>query len=298
MTSHAIPGTTVPARTRKTARLEGAVLVLILLAVGGAAGAASFTHVHDWTMHNSPSSTGDWFGWANAVITELVPIAALLVMRRRRAAGQPIAYPTALLGAALVLSVTAQLAVAKPGFSGGLVSVIPALAFAALAKLVLGKTPAPEPEPAPQVVPDRPHDRPQPVPAPLTTPAPIVATPSVQEFRPVPAEAVPVASPAVPGAEDDADDVEDVDQVVTAELVTRARQEAAAYLKATGRSITRDELRARLRVANGTAGELLRHLRTAATPAPARGGLGPLTVAARPDSDRAAANGHQAVAAL
>lgn len=297
MTTTAIPGTTVPARTTKGQRFEGAVLVLILLTVGGFAGAASFTHVHDWTMTNSPDNTGDWFGWANAVVSELVPIAALLVMRRRRRTGQPVAYPACLLVGALILSVTAQLAVAKPGFFGGLVSVVPALAFAALAKLVLGKTPAPEPEPVPVIVPDRPHDRPQPVPAPVTAPVLVSAAPSTWEPRPTPAVAVPTPSPAVPAVEDDEDDTDSVDQVVTAELVTRARQEAAAYLKATGRPITRDELRARLRVANNTAGELLRHLRTA-SPAPARGGLGPLTVAARPDTERAAVNGTQAVAAL
>lgn len=118
--------------------LDGLVLVLILLAVGGFAGAASFTHVHDWTMDNSPDATGDWFGWANAVISELVPVASLLVMRRRRSRGQSVAYPAFLLVVTLALSITAQLAVAEPGFTGGLVSVIPALAFAALAKLIIG----------------------------------------------------------------------------------------------------------------------------------------------------------------
>jgi len=122
--------------------LETVVLVVILGVVGWFAGRASFTHVHDWTMDNSPPGTGDWFGWANAVISELVPVASLLVMRRRRRKGQGIAYPTFLLVVALILSVTAQLAVAKPGLAGGVVSVIPALAFAALAKLVIGKPPA------------------------------------------------------------------------------------------------------------------------------------------------------------
>lgn len=126
---------------RRGDQIEGAVLVIILLTVGGFAGAATFTHVHDWTMDNSPPSTGDWFGWANAVVSELVPIAALLVMRQRRRAGQPILYPAFLLVLALALSITAQLAVAKPGLSGGIVSVVPALFFAALAKLVLGKSP-------------------------------------------------------------------------------------------------------------------------------------------------------------
>jgi hypothetical protein len=35
-------------------------------------------------MDNSPDGTDDWFGWANAVISELVPVAALLTIRRRR----------------------------------------------------------------------------------------------------------------------------------------------------------------------------------------------------------------------
>jgi hypothetical protein len=56
-------------------RLEGVAQVLILLVIGGIAAAASFTHVHDWTMANSPDGTGDWFGWANAVVSTLYPSA-------------------------------------------------------------------------------------------------------------------------------------------------------------------------------------------------------------------------------
>ncbi|MFY1617086.1 hypothetical protein [Micromonospora sp. WMMD736] len=36
-------------------RLESAALVAILLIVAGFAGAASFTHVKDWTLDNSPA---------------------------------------------------------------------------------------------------------------------------------------------------------------------------------------------------------------------------------------------------
>ena len=46
--------------------------------------AASFTHVHDWTMRNAPPGTGSWFGWANAVISELTPTAAGIEIRRRK----------------------------------------------------------------------------------------------------------------------------------------------------------------------------------------------------------------------
>ncbi|TDB73327.1 DUF2637 domain-containing protein [Micromonospora sp. KC721] len=125
-----------------TERVEGVVLVLIVLTVGGLAGAASFTHVHDWTMANSPAGTGDWFGWANAAISELLPLAALLTIRRRRRTGGPIGYPMFLLVCAVALSLAAQLAVAKPGLSGWLLSAVPALAFLGLSKLVFSTTPS------------------------------------------------------------------------------------------------------------------------------------------------------------
>ncbi|MGC4862148.1 DUF2637 domain-containing protein [Micromonospora sp. DT41] len=125
-----------------TERVEGVVLVLIVLTVGGLAGAASFTHVHDWTMANSPTGTGDWFGWANAAISELLPLAALLTIRRRRRTGGPIGYPMFLLVCAVALSLSAQLAVAKPGVSGALLSAVPALAFLGLSKLIFSTTPA------------------------------------------------------------------------------------------------------------------------------------------------------------
>lgn len=123
-------------------RAEGVLLVVILLVVGGLAGAASFTHVHDWTMDNSPAGTGEWFGWANAAISELIPLAALLTIRRRRRTGGPVGYPMFLLVCAVCLSLAAQLAVAKPGISGWLLSAVPALAFLGLSKLVLSTKPA------------------------------------------------------------------------------------------------------------------------------------------------------------
>ncbi|WP_234039827.1 DUF2637 domain-containing protein [Micromonospora coerulea] len=129
-------------RPTRAERAESVVLVAILLVVGLAAGAASFSHVHDWTMTNSPAGTPDWFGWANACISELVPVAALLDIRRRRRASKPAGYPLALLVAAAGLSLSAQLAVAKPGLSGGLLSAVPALAFMALVKLVFSSSPA------------------------------------------------------------------------------------------------------------------------------------------------------------
>ena len=124
-------------------RIESALLATILAVVAVAAGWASFTHVHDWTMRHVPAGTPGAFGWVNAVISELVPVAAFLTIRRRRRTGEPIAYPVVLLLASAALSLGAQLAVATRSPSGWLLSAVPALAFMALVKLVFTSTSAP-----------------------------------------------------------------------------------------------------------------------------------------------------------
>jgi hypothetical protein len=63
---------------------------------------------------------------------------------------------------------------------------------------------------------------------------------------------VPGSSPVVP----------DEGTTVPAELVAKARQLDAEHREATGRGITRDKLRARLKVSNGVAGEVLRVVRS------------------------------------
>ncbi|MEU4162672.1 DUF2637 domain-containing protein [Actinoplanes sp. NPDC026670] len=166
-------------------RIEGALLVAILLTVGGFAGAASFTHVKDWTMANSPAGTGEWFGWANAVISELIPMAALLVIRQRRRTGGSVGYPMFLLVCAAGLSLSAQLAVAKPGPSGWLLSAVPALAFLGLSKLVLAGAPTTAAAPSAPAVP-----------ATSITPA----TPSTLAAPAASATSAVSASPATPTA--------------------------------------------------------------------------------------------------
>ena len=133
----------------------------------------------------------------NAVISELVPVAALLTIRRRRRNGQPVGYPMFLLVAAVLLSLAAQLAVAKPGLSGWLLSAVPALAFMGLSKLVLttAPTPAPAPEPARPVTPPASTVEPSPVAA-LAVPEP-VALVDVEPTRPAPVEPTRPA-PVVP----------------------------------------------------------------------------------------------------
>ncbi|MGY0004116.1 hypothetical protein [Micromonospora sp. I033] len=221
-------------------RIEGLVLVLILLTVAGFAGAASFTHVKDWTLANSPAGTGAWFGWANAVISELVPIACLLTIRRRRRSGAPIGYPLFLLIAAAGLSLAAQLAVAKPGISGWLLSAVPALAFMALVKLVLapvkGETPTPAAAPAEPL-------RVQVAEQVTTEPAPPAAITAQ----------IPATEPApTPAAE----------QVnVPAHLLPMARFAAVQHEQSTGAPITAAELADRLDVTPAVAGHILSTIR-------------------------------------
>jgi hypothetical protein len=246
------------AKPSRAERTEGFVLVVILLVVGTLAGLASFTHVHDWTMDNSPTDTPDWFGWANAAISELIPTAALLTIRRRKRMGGPIGYPMFLLICAVALSLAAQLAVAKPGLSGWLLSAVPALAFLGLSKLVLSThltlatVPAPVPagentsQSEPVIVPDG-----------STEPAPSSPEPSRPAVPDTPA--VPVA-PIVPASVPVALLAPPLDPA----MLAAARRVADEHRASTGRDITRDELRAVLRVSNATASDLLRTLRATA----------------------------------
>ena len=135
-------------------RAEAITQVLILLIIAGMVGAASFTHVHDWTMRNAPPGTGSWFGWANAIISELTPTAAGIEIRRRKRQHRTAAYPMAVLIAAAALSLAAQVAQARPSITGWLLAAVPALSFLALTKLIFSRTPA-HPRPPHQPPPRR-----------------------------------------------------------------------------------------------------------------------------------------------
>lgn len=171
---------------------ESALLVLILLAVGAMAMAASFTHVHDFTMRHSPETTPDWFGWANAVISELTPTASLLEVRRRGRRHQSIRFPMWVLIGSTAVSLTANLALAVPSAFGWLVAGLPAIAFGVLTKMVLSGLSAaevptvvevPAPVPAPQVLP-------QPVPAPQVPEVEVLPLPAPVPTGPVPTRLV------------------------------------------------------------------------------------------------------------
>jgi peptidoglycan/LPS O-acetylase OafA/YrhL len=164
-------------------RAEAGARVLILLAIGGMAGAAAFTHVHDLTVaHGQP----DWIGWANAVAVELMAIYLGLEIRARLRAGRPVGLVGVLLVAFALLSLAAQVAEAEPSVWGWTVAAVPSLAFLALVKVVLSA--------APPTTPQAPVDVPTPTPAPLadTVPEP-EARPEPVVYAPVPARAGPSA---------------------------------------------------------------------------------------------------------
>jgi len=206
--------------TSRSDRIEGAIQILILLVIGGMAGAASFTHVHDWTMANAPAGTGGWFGWANAVISELTPTAAGLEIRRRKrqTTHRSIAYPLAVLIAAAALSLSAQVAQAKHSPTGWLLAAVPALAFLALSKLVLSRTGNPAPGP------------------------PIEAQPG---------EDIPPRTPSLPAP---------AGESLAPELLTGARMAAFTHRQATGHDITADALATHLAIPADIAGNLLHAL--------------------------------------
>jgi hypothetical protein len=215
-------------------KTERVVQVLVLIVTAGMAGAASFTHVHDWTMDNAPAGTGSWFGWANAVISELTPIAAGIEIRRRKRVNKPVAYPMAILIAAALLSLTAQVSQARPTLSGWISSAVPALAVLALVKLVLS--------------------------SPADTPAPDTSDtgqhPGTDTDTREPADTTGVVH-----------QVHDLEPVPSGQLLIAARMAAFRHQQDTGQPITTGELADRMDIPPALADSLIDHL-SGETPPP------------------------------
>jgi hypothetical protein len=208
--------------TTRGERAEAVIQILILLLIAGMAGAASFTHVHDWTMRNTPHGTGTWFGWANAIISELTPTAAGLEIRRRKRQHRPVTYPATVLAAAVILSLAAQVAQARPSPTGWLLATVPALAFLALTKLVLSRTP-------PEIIADN-HGH-------TVQPPPPMAKPELE-----PAHTASVSQPY---------------ETTSGQLLTSAQTAAFAHQQATGQPITPVDLASRLGIPPALATSLL-----------------------------------------
>ncbi|MGH3735265.1 MAG: DUF2637 domain-containing protein [Micromonosporaceae bacterium] len=124
-------------------RVEGVAQIVIMLAIGCAAGAASFTHVHNVAAAHGQ---GGWLAWADAVVLELMSIASGLELRRRRRLNMSVQFPAAVLVCAVALSIAAQVLDAEPSVVGWLAAALPALGFLVMVKIALGRTPVGGPE--------------------------------------------------------------------------------------------------------------------------------------------------------
>jgi hypothetical protein len=127
----------------RATRAEGIVQIIIMLAIGGAAGAASFTHVHNVA---DAHGQGGWLAWADAVVLELMSIASGLEMRRRKRQHKPVRFPAAVLGCAVALSIAAQVVEAERSLIGWIAAALPALGFLVMVKIALGRTAPAQPQ--------------------------------------------------------------------------------------------------------------------------------------------------------
>ncbi|GAA1414374.1 hypothetical protein GCM10009662_60610 [Catellatospora coxensis] len=124
------------ARTVVGHRTEDRVQILIMLAIGLAAAAASFTHVHDVAEeHGQPG----WLAWADAVILELMSVASGLELRRRKRLGLGVFFPASVLVVAVLLSLAAQVVEAERSVIGWLAAMLPAVGFLAMVKIAMGR---------------------------------------------------------------------------------------------------------------------------------------------------------------
>ncbi|MET7965452.1 DUF2637 domain-containing protein [Micromonospora sp. NPDC005305] len=261
------------ARSRRE-RLENRIQVLIMLLIGGAAGAASFRHVHDVAAaHGQPG----WLAWADAVVLELASIAAGLELRRNRRWGKSVAFPATVLTVAVFLSLAAQVVEAEASVIGWVAAALPALGFLTMVKIALGRAdPAPpdhtarptQGRPGPLLVVDSavPDTR-KPAPGP---PLPVPTSTATVRDRTAAVPATADQDRAVPDRRRGGPPVRDQGPEITA-LVPAART-AARTLATHGTPLSRKELARQLRadghrLSNATASALVRVLRAeAATP--------------------------------
>jgi hypothetical protein len=106
-----------------------------MLAIGGAAGAASFTHVHDLAAAHRQ---GGWLAWADAIVLELMSMASGLEIRRRRRHRHHLLFPTVVLMCAVILSLAAQVIQAERSIIGWIAAAVPAAGFLTMVKIALG----------------------------------------------------------------------------------------------------------------------------------------------------------------
>lgn len=167
-------------------KIEGRVQLAIMLAIGCAGAAASFSHVHAVAANHGQV---EWIAWADAVVLELMSVASGLEMRRRKRLHHPTRWPFLVLLIAVTLSLAAQIIEAEQSLIGCVAASVPALGFLAMAKMALGRgtppsTPVAIVEPTTSA----------PAPAPMATLAAAPAPAAEVEVEPEP-EPAPVVKP-------------------------------------------------------------------------------------------------------
>lgn len=127
-------------------RAELLTLVNVIAGLlGAAAFAASFAHVRRLAAEHGQRG---WIAWAIAATIELMAIAGITDMQKRRAAGRPVAAPVLALLGGIGMSLAANLATASPGGWGHIMAAWPAVAFLSVAGLVESRSDGPAAVPA------------------------------------------------------------------------------------------------------------------------------------------------------
>jgi hypothetical protein len=131
----------------KVINIQRRILYWILAVIVGASLASAFTHMHDWTIHTidealmsagSVKRTPGWIGWANAVISELLPAAAFLLIRERHSQRRSVTVPVWIFIGSAVLSLVANLSATGVEIPGAaqFLACLPALATIVLSKVI------------------------------------------------------------------------------------------------------------------------------------------------------------------
>ena len=122
--------------------LTDVVRTIVTVALGGIGAAAGFTHTHDWA--NAHWQHG-WLAWADAVAIECMAIVAGFEVHRDHQAGKKgrqALFPQAVLVAAFLIQMTAQVSQAEPTPAGWLLAAMPALGFLTVVKLIMRRLPS------------------------------------------------------------------------------------------------------------------------------------------------------------
>ena len=113
-----------------------------MLTIGGAAGAASFTHVHNVAAAHGQDG---WLAWADAIVLELMSIAAGLELRHRKRHHDSTRFPATVLMCAVTLSIAAQVVEAEQSIIEWIAAALPALGFLVMTKIALNRAATPHP---------------------------------------------------------------------------------------------------------------------------------------------------------